>query len=345
MKSNAVIRIVIWSIVLLALIGTLGAFMTDELYLRDYTPEETAIPVPLATTPQEILPNEETLLLPADTIREIEIEWAAGDIVILGKDVDYISISESGISDDQYSMIFQTVGEKLEIQFCADRLMPDLGISHLGDLKKDLYIEIPKYWEGKSIEIDTASSNLEMYNITLEEMDFDGADGTGDFQHCYISDLDIDAASADVYYQGTLERLDFDAASASFTGDLQNTPSRIDMDSMNGKLDIALPEDCGFTLTMDGMSCRLSSDFYGTSTKNGSHVYGDGRCRINMDGMDCDVTIRKLDTIYLPIVDPTVETVPHCTVPDCTDANCAEHGHTQDNCQIPDCTEHSHNHH
>lgn len=342
MKSNAIIRIVIWSIVLLALIGTLGAFMTDELYLRDYTPAETAIPVPLATTPQEVLPNEETLLLPADTIREIEIEWVAGDIVILGKDVDYIYISESDVTDDEYSMVFQTVGEKLEIQFCVDRLMPDLGISHTADLSKDLYIEVPKYWEGKSIEIDSASTNVEMYNITLEEMDIDGADGTGDFQNCHISDLDIDAASADVYYQGTLERLDFDAASASFIGDLQNTPNRIDMDSMSGKLDIALPEDCGFTLTMDGMSCHLSSDFYGTSMKNGSHVYGDGRCRINMDGMDCDVNIRKLDTIY---VDPTLETAAPCTTPDCSDPNCAEHGHMQDICQIPDCTEHSHNHH
>ena len=309
MKSNAVIRIIIWSIVLVFLIGIFAGLMIEERYMRDYTPAETAIPVPLATTPEEILPNEETLILPADTIREMEIEWVSGDIVILATDTEYISISESDVTDEEYSMVFQTVGEKLEIRFCVDRLMPDLGISHIGDLNKDLYIEVPKGWDGHSIEINAASVNVEMYNITLQEMDLDGADSTCDFQNCHFSDLDIDTANCNVYYQGTIGTLDFDAASASFTGDLQNTPSRIDMDSMSGKLDIALPEDCGYTLTMDGMSSRLSSDFEGTSMKNGSHVYGDGRCRINVDGMDCDVTIRKLETYFIyPTIDPTEET-------------------------------------
>ena len=50
-------------------------------------------------------------------------------------------------------------------------------------------------------------------------------------------------------------------------------------------------------LTMDGMGKRLSSDFNGTSMKNGAHVYGDGRCLINVDGMNCKVDIRKLETI------------------------------------------------
>ena len=38
------------------------------------------------------------------------------------------------------------------------------------------------------------------------------------------------------------------------------------------------------------------------STISESHVYGDGRCRIDVDGLNCNVTIRKLDTI---VVDPT----------------------------------------
>ena len=310
MKSNAIIRIIIWSIVLVFLVGILVAFVAEEMYLSDYTPAETAIPVPLETEyvviPVQPLPNEEELAFPAD-INEIEIEWVTGDIVIMAKDVKEITISESDVTDERYSLQYQVRDTKLEIIFCEDALLS--GFSLGKDVVKDLYIEVPMDWTGKSIEIDAASANVEMHNITLKEMDFDGADGTADFQHCHISDLDIDTASGDVYYLGTLDTLDFDAASASFIGDLQNTPSRIDMDGMSGKLDIALPEDCGFTLTMDGMSSSLASDFYGTSIKNGSHVYGDGRCRINVDGMDCDVTIRKLETYFIdPTIDPTEET-------------------------------------
>ena len=302
MKSNAAIRIVIWSIVLVMLVGMLILLMFPWLIpdsiLYDNPPAETAIPVPLETevmvVPIQPLPNEETISFPGE-ISEIEIEWATGDIVIIAKDAEQITVSESDVTDAQYSLQYQVRDTKLEIVFCEDTLLPGFVMGK--DVVKDLYIEVPMDWAGQSIEIDAADANVEMHNITLQKLDIDGADGTCDFQNCRISDLNIDTASGDVYFSGTLDTLNFDAASASFTGDLQTTPSRIDMDSLDGKLDLALPEDCGYTLTMDGMSIHLTSDFNDTSTKNGSHVYGDGRCRINVDGMSCDVTLRKLDAI------------------------------------------------
>lgn len=349
MKSNAIIRIIIWSIVLILLIGIFAGFIVEERYMRDYTPAATAVPVPLETevevTPAQILPNEETLTFPADSIREIEIEWVAGDIVFLVSDEETIRLSESDVTDSRYSMLFQTRGEKLEINFCEESLISGFSIGS-NVPSKDLYVHVPKDWVCDALEIDAASANLEIRDLTIREMDLDGASGTGDFQNCHISDLDIDTASGDVYYSGTLETLDFDAASASFIGEFQNTPSRIDMDGMSGRLDIALPEDCGFTLTMDGMSSRLSSEFYGTEMKNGSHVYGDGRCRINVDGMSCDVTIRKLDTVLLPAdetvpatIDPTTETISPCTGPNCGDPTCPEH-HGSADCTDPTCPRH-----
>lgn len=356
MKSNAIVRIIIWSTVILLLSGILIWMLgvrfdifPDILY-HSSSGERWSEAVPVATefvvTPVQPLPNEEKLAFPSE-INEVDIDWAAGDIVIMGKDVDKITVSESDVSDERYSLQYQVRGNKLEIIFCEERLMAGFGISFGADLRKDLYIEVPKNWVGRSIEIDAASANVEMYDITLQKMDFDGASGTCDFQNCQISDLDIDTASGDVYFSGTLDSLDFDAASASFTGDLQNTPSRIDMDSMSGKLDIALPEDCGYSLTMDDLSSSFRSDFQDTEMKHKSHVYGDGRCRINVDGMRCDVTIRKLDTIYVPAataetdptVDPTVESVPPCTGPNCGDPTCPEH-HGSADCTDPACPRH-----
>ena len=89
---------------------------------------------------------------------------------------------------------------------------------------------------------------------------------------------------------------------------------------------------------MEGLNTSLSSDFHGTEMKNKSHVYGDGRCRINVDGMSCTVNIRKLDTVLTP-VDPTAETAAPCTDPDCTDPGCPEHHHPDD-CTDPDCSQH-----
>ena len=314
MSSNTITRIVIWSIVLVMLVGILVAFICpwliiDPLFYDD-PPAETSIPVPLATapaeaTPVQFLPNEEKLVTTADNVQEIEINWVAGDIIIMETDVEEITISESDVSDEKYAMVWYSEGRKLKLAFCEERLMDGFGISLGADISKDLYIEVPKDWEGRSIEIDAAAANAEMHNITLKELDIDGASGTCDLQNCNIGDLDIDAASGSIYYSGTLDSLDLDGASASFTADLHNTPSRIDMDSMSGSLDIALPEDCGYTLTMDGLSSTFRSDFHGTEMKNKSHVYGDGRCRIDVDGMSCEVTIRRLDTVT---IDPTEET-------------------------------------
>lgn len=341
MKTNAIIRIVIWCLVLAILTGVLcNVLYRDRLRYMGSSSATAASPVGIDEVPLQALTNEQELSFPKE-INEIEIEWVAGDIVIMAKDVEEITVSESDVSNEDYALLWKQNGNKLEILFCEEKRISVFGIGDTPHLYKDLYICVPMDWEANSLEIDAASANVEMHNISVRELDFDGASGTCDFQNCRIQDLDMDTASGDVYYSGSLTTLDFDAASASFIGDLQNTPSRIDMDSMSGCLDIALPEDCGYSLSMDGMSSRFSSDFYGTSMKNNAHVYGDGRCKINVDGMSCDVTIRKLDTIYLPIVDPTVETVPHCTVPDCTDANCAEHGHTAENCTDSSCTEHN----
>lgn len=322
MKSNAIVRIVIWSIVLVFLVVVLVAFVADELYLNDYTveasPMATEVTIPLETiavaTPVKPLPNEEKLVVDGRSIDGIEIEWAAGDITIQPKDVQEITISESDVVDEKYAMRWHVDDRKLEISFCEEYLMSGLGIRFGADVSKDLYIYVPMDWNCRSLEIDAADATLEISDMTIGELDLDGASGICRLNNCEIRDLDIDTASGDVIFSGTLDTLDFDAASANFTGEFYSTPSRLDMDSMDGKLDIALPEDCGYALSMDGMSKTFRSDFQGSENRNGIYTYGDGRCRIKVDGMNCEVTIRMRER--QPVMEteatiaPTEETAP-----------------------------------
>ena len=55
---------------------------------------------------------------------------------------------------------------------------------------------------------------------------------------------------------------------------------------------MVLPEDAGFTVKLDTMSGDFESDF-DTTLRNDSYVAGNGRCRIDVDAMSGDVTIRK----------------------------------------------------
>lgn len=283
--ASAIVRIIIWIVILLILAVILLSFAGHGLYTRI---SDTS--VYLTEESDEMQSNESPLTLDPAAVQKLEIDWVSGTILLQPADVDAITISESGVSDSANTLYCRLKDGKAIIEFQKSHSI----IGSKTSLRKDLTILLPRDWIGQELEVNAASSTLEIRDLTIREVDLDSADGTCVFTNCRIDGLDIDTASGDVTFSGSLNALDFDAASASFTADLTTTPSRMEMDSMSGHLDIGLPEDCGYTLTMDGLSSRFHSEFDGTAGQKNTYVYGDGRCRIDVDGLDCSVEVRKL---------------------------------------------------
>lgn len=252
-------------------------------------------------------------VVPADLVKEISVDWVSGTITIKSAEVQEISFTEAG-RNIKYPMVWKLNNGKLSISFCEET-DSIFGI-HLNpmDWDKDLTILVPRDFSLEKLELDTASTSLYVHDLTVREVDIDSADGICKFQNCDISDLDVDTASGDVFLEGTLNTLDFDAASASFTGVLSNVPSRMKIDSMSGELDLTLPEDAGFTVKMDGMSNDFTSDFP-TTLRNGSHVCGNGSLLIDVDGMSSSVTIRKSDGLSVTETLPTEASQPKSLLP------------------------------
>lgn len=287
MKNNAIIRIVIFSVTILVLLGLLvwGLSSFKMFSFPRLTSSsggwEEAVPVS----------DETAVSVNADQVTNLNIEWVSGAITIQPGDVEEITFQESGISDEKYTMVWKQSGNQLSIQFCKDTISFS-GFSINNVLSKDLVITVPRDWTCSSLEIDAASASLYVNDLTIRDVEIDSASGACTFDNCTVDSIDLDTASGDVKFYGSLKELDCDAASASFTGVLTNVPSRMNMDTMSGDLDITLPADCGFTVSMDAMSSDFSSDFAYT-TKNGNYVCGDGACRINVSAMSGDVIIRK----------------------------------------------------
>ncbi len=239
-----------------------------------------------------------------ENLREISIEWALGDIFIQTADVEKLEVREVNQHQDKVGdMVVNSLSpNKLVIRY-SESATWNMGLQLDGSLGKDLYITIPADFVLRSLNVNAASAALTVQNAAIQEVDFDGASGTCEFVNCDLDELDIDTASGDITFSGWLNELDCDAASASVRAVFENTPQRIDMDSMSGDLDITLPENAGFTVTMDSMSTDLTTDVRCTY-KNGSYLYGDGACRITMDAISGDVYVRK------PAVQ---ETVPETT--------------------------------
>jgi len=170
----------------------------------------------------------------------------------------------------------------------------DFGIGLLqGKDVKNLTIQVPRNWSCNSLEIDAASASLEVNDLTIREMEFDGASGTCIFNNCTVETLDLDTASGDVLFKGSLTQMECDAASANIILELTSIPKSLDLDTASGNLDLTLPEDAGFTVTMDTVSGEFTSDFT-TTQRNGSYVAGNGRCRIDVDAMSGCVMIHKV---------------------------------------------------
>lgn len=248
---------------------------------------------PQATTSSGVASLQaNAVALDATSIREMEIEWAAGSIRIQPLDITEIRITEEGANQDADPMVWNVRNGQLNIQY-SKNTDHSFGMGLLlGEHSKNLLIQVPQDWQCDSLEIDAASASLEVNELTIREMEFDGASGTCVFHNCAVEALELDTASGDIQFTGTLTQLDCDSASANILLELNNTPKRLDLDTASGDLCVVLPEDAGFTVKLDTMSGDFESDF-DTTLRNDSYVAGNGRCRIDVDAMSGDVTIRK----------------------------------------------------
>ena len=305
-RSREVVNGTDWLYITMPYEGWIQAAYTDIGTL----PAETSVSVDLS--------SDSEISLDPGSVQDIEIEWVVGNILIQPIDTDRILVSEDDVSDEKYAMDWKHRNGKLSITFCEEsKIGFHFGISVNTQLTKDLTIYVPLDWQCDSLEIDAASANLEVNDLTIRDVEFDGASGECEFENCTVNKIDIDTASGDIRFVGSLDILDCDSASASVYAVLTNTPSRLDMDTMSGDLDITLPPDAGFALSMNALNSDFTSDF-DTTLKNGNYVSGDGSCRINIDGMSGNVAIRKGE--FSP-VESTLPAAP--TAPDAPEAPAA----------------------
>ena len=298
MKSNAIIRIVLFSLAILVLLGILASVLFVRAFMIDLN--ESGI-VDVLHNVFEVRESDEIRIdgsgrsgeYDGTQIHDIEIEWAAGTIVIQPGDTRNIYFEESAVSNSDYQLTTKRSGDKLSIKFCEEIVSSwGFGAKLNSDVSKDLVITVPRDWNCDTLEIDAAAARVEITDLQINELDFDGASGELLLDNCTIVNLDVDTASGDVEFSGVLKQLDFDAASAKFYGEFYQVPQQLYLDSMSGDVDLILPEYCGFEMDYDTLSGSFNSDF-AFSSNGTSYRCGNGDCQIKVSGMSADVNIRK----------------------------------------------------
>ena len=281
MRTNAIIRIIIFSIVVVVLLSILGVGIAANHLMVDFDPHFSSAQGTASSTGTA----------DATVVRNLSIDWAAGHITIRPADVTAITLTETGAAEDD-PMVWLQSGDTLKVASVKEETL-----FHIGSVpSKDLLIEVPRDWSCESLEVETAAADLTVENLAIGKVDFDGASGVFRFTGCTVDGMDIDTASGDIYFDGSLNSLECDAASADCEIILTNHPVSIDMDMASGDLDLTLPGSCGFTATLEALSGHLDTDFQITRTGKG-FTAGDGACRIDISAMSGDMFIHKLESL------------------------------------------------
>ena len=295
MKRNAVIRIIAWTISLVILVGLLvvglGWKYRRSGSLRGFSLIDAPEAQGSTTAENAGLPDStDVYLFRPHEVTDIKVDWLSGSIRICpSDDVQGIMLRESAVSDSRYKMVCSQDGSTLKIGYCETSLRNMLGKN---PLKKDLTITVPSDFSLKELEIDAASAELTVRDLSIREVSVDTASGESRFENCTVDALDVDTASGGVYFEGSLNKLGCDSASAGVQAVFSNVPYEIDMDTASGNLELFLPEDAGFSVKMDTMSGKFDSTLTYTA-KNGRYVRGNGACDIDISSMSGGITIRS----------------------------------------------------
>ena len=255
MRTNAIIRIVIYSLVILALVSLLLSGLGIGMFAFDSGTVLTT----------------GTGSVDAAGIRSLEIEWVSGSVTVRTGDTDSITFSESGNFKDSQAMVFEDQNGTLRLSYAKSVF----GFRFGSLPSKDLVITVPEDWDCRTMEFDGAALEISIEGISVRELDLDGA-------------------AAQVYINGAVEMLNCDGAACEITWNCTERPREIDLDGADCRLELTLPKDCGFLVRMDGLSCDFDSDLDYTGDK-GEYGYGDHYCRVDADGISCKVVIHQAE--------------------------------------------------
>lgn len=277
MRRNAIVRIVLFSILALSLVGVL----IGGIAFKRYTAPGIIV---RGTTEAPVVRRNH---FNAEEIDRLNIDWAAGKIVILPVEGSEIAVTEELLGEED-EMVLKLDGSTLYVEYAENAVSLNFGSMN----KKNLYITVPQDWVCKELDIDAASADVQAEFLTIQKAASSTASGEHTFRDCKVEQLTLETVSGNLDYSGTLDTLDFGGVSAQADVVLTNFPKSIDVETVSGDVNLTLPKECGFTLEKDSVSGHFSSELE-TRKENGKYVYGDGQCKIDVEGVSASITIRK----------------------------------------------------
>ncbi len=228
----------------------------------------------------------------AEGISGLDISWVSGRVTVEVWEKNYIDIRESGRDDElSRNAVHSKIEDgKLIIKFSEEQKR---GLFFFGSQEtKNLTVKIPESELLKHLEINSISSDIELYGLDGFNFDIENVSGDITAKDCFFGSIEAEAVSGDLELSGGCRSLEVSMVSGKVTLALQSVPEEISVETVSGSIEVSLPEDIsGFTLSADTVSGSTNIS-YPTETKNGNYVFGDGSTRIEVEAVSGSITVK-----------------------------------------------------
>lgn len=276
MKRNAIARIVIYSVLLLVLVGMLLSWLNNEGF---YWEQDSGNYI---TGGGSIDMRE---------IENLQIEWVSGnvDVTIVPETESQITFSES--NGEETPMVYEIKGKTLVIRYSKQAVNVSFG--NYSGPKKDLTVEIPASWSCQSVDISAVSANVNVLLMEAGDVEIENVSGKTEL---WLENggnrVSIETVSGDVSFIGQCKEFECNSVSGNCDVYLDGAAKEISLESISGDLNVSLFKEYGFTASIDSVSGKIYSDF-STTVSGGTHSYGDGKTRIDAETVSGNIYIRE----------------------------------------------------
>ncbi len=306
MKNSAIVRIVIWSAVIVLLIvaavvmvnGGWG-FSTGAGIGSVYKYSDSS-----SYSIGDFSAN-------ADEISSIDIEWISGSVNISEYDGDDIEVTEDGFEDEDTKLRYRIKNGKLYIRFVKSGWRNGIifGVGKLS-LEKDLTILVPKGKQLRELDMELVSSSVEVNGISADDVDIDTVSGAVNIENLITNDIDIegvsgaitlkditartvdiDHVSGKIEFSGAVREIDFNTVSGGITAEFSEVPEIVSIDAVSGSTHIRMPKT-GISAEIDSVSGNVYA-FGNKFGKSGEFTVGDGYMKLNVDTVSGGVEIKE----------------------------------------------------
>lgn len=307
-RSGAIVKLVVWSVVLVMLEGILAIALSLETFNIFSVSGISVLRGELYDDPESYNIGEASY----SNIKNLSIHWSAGSVDIVVYDGEEIRLEENGaIGDEDDKMRSRAFGDTLEIRYVKSgyrwfenvkkkelkiyipwSVAQELGTIEMFTGSADLHVGEPgnESIACKKLDIDCVSGKINVNMVSAGNFDFDGVSASltvpGDF-----GNIVADTVSGNIIFEGEVVDMDVSGVSSDVNIDTGVMPSNVNVDTVSGniKLSFLAPSDGkGFDAELDSVSGEMR---FNSSAVSKKYEYEDKSSKMRFNTVSGNVDI------------------------------------------------------